>query len=153
MSDWCFHWIFACRDTNRIRGSAEIDSLSEPTIAELIILVGDLQKRVIELTEENSRLKARVAELEEHLKTDPRNSSKPPSDGAKTRRRSRCAGPSGASPTANPTTNAPRCAIVPTSMYRIGGAGLSARRRCWRADRSGPPPKEDTGVEEQRNSR
>ena len=53
--------------------------MGEPTIAELIELVGDLQKRVIELTEENIRLKARVAELEAQLRTDSRNSSKPPS--------------------------------------------------------------------------
>ena len=51
--------------------------MSEPTIAELISLVGDLQKRVIELTEENTRLKARVAELEAQLKASSRNSSKP----------------------------------------------------------------------------
>src|SRR5664279_2287206 len=53
--------------------------MPDPTIAELISLVGDLQKRVIELTEENTRLKARVAELEAQLKTNSRNSSKPPS--------------------------------------------------------------------------
>ena len=53
--------------------------MSEPTIAELISLVGDLQKRVIELSEENTRLKARVAELEAQLKANSRNSSKPPS--------------------------------------------------------------------------
>src|SRR5664279_812689 len=53
--------------------------MSEPTIGELISLVGDLQKRVIELTEENTRLKARVAELEAQLKANSRNSSKPPS--------------------------------------------------------------------------
>ena len=53
--------------------------MPEPTIAELISLVGDLQKRVIELSEENARLKARVAELEAQLKANSRNSSKPPS--------------------------------------------------------------------------
>jgi transposase len=53
--------------------------MSGPTIAELISLVGDLQKRVAELSDENSRLKARVAELEAQLNANSRNSSKPPS--------------------------------------------------------------------------
>jgi transposase len=64
--------------------------MGEPTVAELIAMVAALQtqmnsmqaayeKRIAELEAENAVLKARVAELEAQLRTNSRNSSKPPS--------------------------------------------------------------------------
>jgi transposase len=62
----------------------------EPTVAELLAMVGVLQeqmnsmrdsyeRRIAELEAENAALKARVAELEAQLRANSRNSSKPPS--------------------------------------------------------------------------
>lgn len=60
--------------------------MTESTIAELIALVGDLQKEVAELRDDNAELradnkalKARVGDLESQLRSSSRNSSKPPS--------------------------------------------------------------------------
>ncbi len=64
--------------------------MGEPTVAELIAVVTALQtqmnsmqaayeKRIAELEAENSVLRARVAELEAQLRSNSRNSSKPPS--------------------------------------------------------------------------
>lgn len=53
--------------------------MHSPTIEELLVVVGELQKEVAELRAENKRLRARVAELEAQVKTNSRNSSKPPS--------------------------------------------------------------------------
>jgi transposase len=64
--------------------------MGEPTVAELIAVVAALQiqmnsmqaayeKRIAELEAENAVLKARVAELEAQLRSNSRNSSKPPS--------------------------------------------------------------------------
>jgi hypothetical protein len=65
--------------------------MSGPTIADLIILVGDPQKRVIELTEEKSRLKARVAELEAQTENGLAELLETAVGRARHRRRSRCA--------------------------------------------------------------
>ena len=53
--------------------------MSEPVDAELGVVVGSLQRELAELRAENSRLRARVAELEAQLGANSRNSSKPPS--------------------------------------------------------------------------
>ena len=64
--------------------------MGEPTVAELVAMVAALQsqmnsmqaayeKRIAELEAENAVLRARVAELEAQLRTNSRNSSKPPS--------------------------------------------------------------------------
>lgn len=53
--------------------------MMQPTIVELVEMVSDLQQRLGELAEENTRLKVRVAELVAQQKTNSRNSSKPPS--------------------------------------------------------------------------
>lgn len=62
----------------------------KPTVAELIQIVGDLQRqmtamrdsyelRIQELEIENTALKARVVELEAQVRSNSQNSSKPPS--------------------------------------------------------------------------
>ena len=64
--------------------------MGDPTVAELVAMVAALQsqmnsmqvayeKRIAELEAENAVLRARVAELEAQLRTNSRNSSKPPS--------------------------------------------------------------------------
>jgi transposase len=60
--------------------------MPEPTAAELLTLVGTLQTQIsalqaelLDVRAENTRLRARVAELEAQLRASSRNSSKPPS--------------------------------------------------------------------------
>ena len=53
--------------------------MSQPTVAELIALAGSLRTELAELRAENHRLQARVDELEAQVRSNSRNSSKPPS--------------------------------------------------------------------------
>ena len=53
--------------------------MAEPTIAELLILVGGLRDELVAVRKENERLTTRVAELEAQLAANSKNSSKPPS--------------------------------------------------------------------------
>jgi len=53
--------------------------VSEPSIGDLLVLVGSLRDQVSQLRADNERLRARVVELEAQLKATSRNSSKPPS--------------------------------------------------------------------------
>jgi transposase len=53
--------------------------VAEPTIAELLILVGSLRDDLVAVRKENVRLAARVVELEARLAANSKNSSKPPS--------------------------------------------------------------------------
>ncbi len=73
--------------------------MMQPTYTELVELIVEMRTELNALRAENAALKVRVADLEAQLRTNSRNSSKPPStDGPANPRPVRCGRPPSASP-------------------------------------------------------
>ena len=108
---------------------------SDPRHADLEFRFADLEKRLVTLVKENSRLSARVAELEARLKKDSRNSSRPPSSDPPYRERPSRSKASDRKPGGQPGhEGTTRPTVPPVDVTEVVVHGVGACHHCGSTD-------------------